>query len=224
VANRCANGHAIAGNVFRKNHIVDAKKRDSLLAENLAEYQPDSLRLRRACRKLAAIEERLESTKEGTPEFARLVEHSAALHATLEASRPARLASLGIAAITDETTTEDLIARCTSILRALLSSAGEHRSPTTRRSEQATLHTPAAAPSEAAVEQSERAVETPVPPAPTAGCPYGCGTLARCAELRESRRETWAVLHWDDPVERERRVADATATMHRNIGKRSPWW
>ena len=79
---------------------------------------PGTLALRRACRKLAAIEERLESTKEGTPEHQRLVQRSIELTNMLQASRSSRSAEID--AITDDMSDAELIARAIAILRELL--------------------------------------------------------------------------------------------------------
>ena len=43
-------------------------------------------------------------------------------------------------------------------------------------------------------------------PAPAPICAYGCGTLTRCAELKERAIDAWRALHFKDPEEVERRT------------------
>ena len=54
-------------------------------------------------------------------------------------------------------------------------------------------------------------------------CPYGCGTLARCAEIKATRPDAWAALHYSDPEEVKKRDEQATAVMMARIGKPQPW-
>ena len=77
-------------NFIARKHPVNVLRRDQLHAENLAEYRPDTLHLRRACRWLANITERLENVKDGTPEHQRLVAMYTELVTTLEAARAAQ--------------------------------------------------------------------------------------------------------------------------------------
>jgi hypothetical protein len=70
-----------------RKHPVNVLRRDQLHAENIAEYQPDTLHLRWACRWLANVTERLESVRDGTPEHQRLVEMWRSLTTTLEEAR-----------------------------------------------------------------------------------------------------------------------------------------
>jgi hypothetical protein len=53
-------------------------------------------------------------------------------------------------------------------------------------------------------------------------CRFGCGTLTDCARLQTTSPSTWRALHWQDPVEIERRRREATAVMLHQIGKPSP--
>ena len=53
----------------------------------------------------------------------------------------------------------------------------------------------------------------PVTPAPDPVCAYGCGSLARCAELKQHAFDVWAVLHFLDPEEVARRDEYNSAVM-----------
>jgi len=224
VPNRCAAGHAIAGNVFARKYMADESRRAQLLAQFVRHYQPDTQRLRSMCEQLAAVTEQLEGSKaDGRIEHQRLVQLSHLLGATLEESRKARLVAPDSDVITDETTDEELIARATSVLRALLQS----KTPMSTVAESdedhvgasissAPVERPAPAPRalETAVEGSERGVETPALPAE---CPY---CLRPCVGRGHI---SFDVLHWDDPIEVARRRDAATAQMMARVGRPHPW-
>jgi hypothetical protein len=178
---------------------VNVLRRDQLHAENIAEYKPDTLQLSRACRRLANIDERLENAKEGTTEYQRLFSASNELTAILvEASRSARGASAP---------------PVIEVRRVIVGS----KDPSDASSD--------AGPSvQASAGPAGEAVVPTSAPAPEPTCGYGCGSLARCAEIKATRPEAWAVLHYTDPIEVERRDAEATAVMMRQIGKPLPDW
>ena len=64
---------ALRLNFRARRHPVNVTRRDQLYAEIVAEYRPHSLELRDACRYLANVKERLETTKDGAPEHQRLM-------------------------------------------------------------------------------------------------------------------------------------------------------
>ncbi|MEX2270419.1 MAG: hypothetical protein WD690_03050 [Vicinamibacterales bacterium] len=50
-------------------------------------------------------------------------------------------------------------------------------------------------------------------------CSYGCGTVTRCAELKATRPDLWAALHYTDPSEVARRDEEATQVMLRTSAR-----
>ena len=64
----------------------------------------------------------------------------------------------------------------------------------------------------------ETAVTEPAPAQPEPTCAYGCGTLARCAEIKETRPDVWACFHSLDPSEVAARDETATKTMLKTMG------
>ena len=60
--------------------------------------------------------------------------------------------------------------------------------------------------------------------APEPTCEHCHQSLTRCAEIKETRLETWHVLHHDDPSEIERRRQEATAVMMRPGASILPDW
>jgi hypothetical protein len=53
-------------------------------------------------------------------------------------------------------------------------------------------------------------------------CPYGCGSLTKCAANKTDRLAIWQALHFRDPEEIERRTTEATLEMIARVGKASP--
>ena len=150
-------------NSAARRHPISVSRRKALFAENVAEYKPDTLLLRRVCRKVANIEERLESVKEGTPEHQRLIAMSSELTAILEASRAReiRATDTDLAALTDD----QLIERTTTILRSLLDARDE------QRKSEAFLAAAAGLPVLTAAGPAGEAVASTVVPAPGLDCP-----------------------------------------------------
>ena len=101
---------------------MNVLRRDQLHAENLAEYRPDTLHLRRACRWLANVTERLETVKDGTPEHQRLIAMYTELVAALEASRTSHAPNS-----LDEASDDELIRVTTNILKHLLDQQDQQR-------------------------------------------------------------------------------------------------
>lgn len=219
VANRCANGHAIAGNLFRQKHTADENRRDQLLAEIIAEYKPSTLELRDACRFLANVKERLEHVKDGVPEHQRLMGMWTVLSTQLRTASSAPPVFPVTDAVTGAASGDELIARTTALLRTLLQWS-QSKTPASSTGEDHSRASNAPGADRGAVPDT-RALEA-VTPQPER-CVYCSLSPAQCAEIKVTRRETWQVLHYDDPACIAERSADATATMHRNIGKRSPW-
>lgn len=203
---RC--GRVLKGSFLGRKHPVNVLRRDQLLAENIAEYRPDTLHLRRACRWLANITERLESVKDGTPEHQRLVAMWTELTATLEASRTTRQP-----ANIDSLTHDQLIERTTTMLRHLL----EMRDNEQRWAEMSATyaHPDGADGSPSPVgdpaQHDVPVVSAAVTPAPEPVCPY---CRRPCIGPTHS---AYAVLHWDDPVEIERREKLATDEMFESL-------
>jgi hypothetical protein len=218
VPNRCAAGHAIAGNQFRKDHVVDERKREAILNRLLSDYAPSTTLLRSSCEHLASILEQLAVRKPGTPEHQRLVQLSQVLGNALEASSPRAIRFTSMPDLV-ALSKDELIARTTALLRSLLQSS-QSKTPASSTGEDHSRASNAPGADPRAVPDT-RALET-VTPQPER-CVYCSLSPAQCAEIKVTRRETWQVLHYDDPACIAERSADATATMHRNIGKRSPW-
>ena len=75
-------------NFTARKHPVNVLRRDALLAELVAEYQPNTTMLRLTCAHLAGTLEQLEVMKPGSPEWQRLVTVAQTLGAALNDARP----------------------------------------------------------------------------------------------------------------------------------------
>ena len=200
----------VKGSFAARKHPVNLLRRDVILGKLLADYQPTTTLLRSSCEMLASILEQLEVLKPGSTEHQRLVTLSKMLGETLEASRPAaQLAAPD---------------RITEIRRVIVRPGGAvppppAASPPRRSDEDQSGASISDAPDPRPAPNSDRS-ETSSEAGSSAvhSCPY-CGNRPCVSPTSESYR----VLHWDDPVEVERRRADATATMLARIGKPHPW-
>jgi hypothetical protein len=193
------------GNAAARKHIANVARREQLHAENLAEYQPTTLQGRRACRWLANIDERLETTREGTPEHQRLIAMWTELTATLEASRSSRETheSTNLESLTND----QLIEKATAILRRLLDLRDATRPlPGSREPDTTALDG-------SPFDERDPAGANPRPdsgslgatPEPT--CPY---CHRRCVGRDHV---AYDVMHWDDPEQVEKRNPKPTYSL-----------
>jgi hypothetical protein len=189
------------GSELAKKRKVNKLRVEQLLAEAVAEYSPDTLELRDACRYLAATKERLEAERLGSPEHQRLMKDWADLNARLREARDAgaAVASHDLASAT----TDQLVAHTSKLLRRLL----EVRDNEARRTETSptladqvgTDDGPAYAEHASAEPVGPRASATPSAPV----CPF---CMRPCIGREHS---AYSVLHWDDPAEVVRRPLEA---------------
>jgi hypothetical protein len=233
---RC--GRFLRQSFAARKHPVNLARRDELHNENIAEYKPQTLHLRRACRWLANITERLEHVKDGTPEHQRLVDMWTHLTATLEASRtPTPDANPGV-----ERMPQTALELARDLLQRL--AAGE----TLSEREQGQLDVLDAAmrgelllrgelvsddPSPVVIDQApapptadpivQATVPTAAPAAAEPTCAYCHQSHERCAEIKATNLDAWQVLHYSDPTEVAKRDEEATAIMMKQMGKPSPW-
>ena len=197
-------------NFIARKHPRNVLHRDQLYAENLAEYKPDSLRLRRACRYLANVDERLEHVKDGSPEHVRLLDKWASLTEILDASLSTRTS----VADTDlaSATTNELIERSTAIARHLIALSDQ---------EQKSEAHIAAATAEHATNPAGPSVQAPVPtsePAPEQDCPYCHRACVGPDHI------AYSALHHDDPIEVKKRDDYATQVMRKQLSQPLPSW
>jgi hypothetical protein len=75
-------------NFVARRHPVNVLRRDALLAELVADYQPNTTMLRSTCAHLAGTLEQLEVMKPGSPDWQRLVQTAQTLGAALHDARP----------------------------------------------------------------------------------------------------------------------------------------
>ena len=213
---RC--GRMLKGSFLSRRHPVNKLRRDQLLEKLIADYKPRTTLLESSCEMLAGILEQLEVLKPGSAEHQRLVLLSQTLGDTLEASRPRKAAPDPLEGLSDEQVREKLSAAIASATRLLDAdrpppeSTVEIQADEAREAESRPL---APTPSEG--------IAPAVEPWPDVTCGYGCGTLARCAEIKATRPDDWRALHNRDPAEQARRDAEATAVMLKQIGKPSPY-
>jgi hypothetical protein len=207
---RCTRGHALGGNSLSRKHIVDENRRAKLRERILADYQPETQRLRSMCFQFADICEQLEGRKaDGSANYQRLVQLSQQLGAALEESRASRTSHPPIDQI-DTLDPPALIEKTVGLLRQLLQLQDQQAvapvAPVT--------HAPAT--SGKFPEGSEPSAHVPTPtPTP---CPY-C-YRSPCIGTAHSAYE---VLHWNAPDEFEKRRVARTKEMFAMIGKPSPF-
>jgi hypothetical protein len=204
---RCAKGHPIVGNQLARKHIANVARREQLYAENVAEYKPDTLQLRDACRWLANVRERLDTIREGTAEHDRLLANWTKLTATLEASRQAReshrMTNL------EQLSPDEIVAKAERMLEMARLIRDSGREPLAST---ATHSVPE--PSELGYVEPEGT--EPAPP-PLETCPFCRRPLAECADLRATRPDVLEALHYDSPEMVEQRRQKATAEMFESL-------
>jgi hypothetical protein len=195
-------------NFVARRHPVNVLRRDALFAEIVTEYRPSTLELRDACRYLANIKERLETTKDGTPEHQRLMTMWSELSVRLRASERA---SEAIGDDLIDATDDQIIEKLLALLHPLLDAQDERRRSEASITQAGLSVQPSAEPTgEAPVPTSE--------PAPLLDCRY-CGRA--CVG---SDHAAYEALHYDDPEQIKRRDDLATRTMMQQIGKPLPSW
>jgi hypothetical protein len=174
---------------------VNVLRRERILKKLVADYAPNTTLLHATCEHLAGVLEQLEVMKPGSPEHQRLVTLGQTLGDTLESSRRA--------AVQASLTHPDAI---TEVRRVLVRGDGQEEP------------IPSYGP-----KSEERPLETTPRESTTATvCRYGCGSLDRCAEIKETRPEAWRALHFLDPEEVKRRNEIATQEMLHQV-PRSTW-
>ena len=198
-------------NFIARKGPVNVVRRDQLLAELLAEYQPQTVGARATCEQYAATLERLETTKPGSPEWQRMIVGARDLSASLDEfrNRAPRIPDPDLADATDD----QLIERTTTILRSLLDARDEQRKGEAHiaaATECAGVQTTAGPAGEA--------VASTVVPAPEPVCKY---CRRACVGVDHHAFE---VLHWSDPEQVKKRDELATRTMMQQLGKPLPGW
>lgn len=176
---RC--GKFLRLNFVSRRHPINKLHVEVLEAELVADYRPTSMILRSTCQHLAGTLERLEVVRAGSAEWQRLVQIAQMLAQTLADARLTRNSDQE--PLTPATMREKL-----SLLSRLLDNVEARQGDA-----------PAAT-----LAPVSALVETPAePPAPAERiaerCPYGCGTLERCATLKADDLDTWLVIHGRDP-------------------------
>jgi hypothetical protein len=198
---RCSRcGTFLRLNFVARKGPVNVLRRDALLAELVAEYQPRTVGTRATCEQYAATLERLETTKPGSTEWQRLITVAQTLGSALDESRSSRVAPVPTSALS----LDEVAARAERTL-AMVALLREHK-------EIDVVAGPL--------------VQAPAPtadPAPEPRCTYGCGTLARCAEMKATNYEAWEAIHGSDPEVVKKRDDLATTIMMKQIGKPHPW-
>jgi hypothetical protein len=206
-----------------RRHPVNVLRRDALLADLLAQFPPTNILERSTCEHLAGTLEQLEVMKPGSPDWQRLVQTAQTLSGSLEESRSARVA--GTPPDDYENATDDQIIER---LEALLTYAHEtrdlrHHVERAVAAEKAQPVLQAEGVTKPTSANDVPTASSAVVPAPEPTCPYGCGTLTRCAEIKETNYAAWEVLHGNDPKEVKKRDEHATKVMIHQVGKPNPW-
>jgi hypothetical protein len=225
-------------NFYPRKHPVNVLRRDAILADLLVQFPPANVVQRAARGQLAAALERLETTKPGTTEWVRLSGVVKELSDDLCPPTPT-VTSPELPGIEDMP--QSALERAEALLALLV--AGDTLSERqlgqldvlreAMRGAVTLPPDPVALLSSRDVESTDepnvsatRAAGPPSEPSATlapAPCTYGCGTLARCAELKATRLDAWRALHFLDPDEVARRDKEATAEMLFMLGKPSPF-
>jgi hypothetical protein len=161
-------------NFVARRHPVNKLRRDQLHDEIVTEYQPQTLELRDACRFLANVKERLETTRDGTPEHQRLMTLWAELSIQLRAAKPA------VTAPSIEVDIEDLDAMEARIGQYIADIREQRARAQRLRDERATTPQP---PATSPIVPSP-IVEEQVTPAAPPTCAFCGDVLTRCAEIR----------------------------------------
>jgi ribosomal protein L40E len=193
---------------------------EAIHASLLAEYVPQTTVLKETCGHLAAAYAELKTIPAGSLEWQRILNITQELSANLEASRPPQptpsdeFANLSNAEAIPKL--REKLARTAKMLDLI-----EH-------GHQLDVEHEALVAAERTPSQPEGVIgpsqpEAPIEEQPEPRCPYGCGTLAKCAEIKATRPDTWEVLHGRDPEVIRKKDEAATAEMKFMLGKRNPY-
>jgi hypothetical protein len=197
-------------NFSARRHPVNKLRRDQLLAELVADYQPNTTLLRATCEHLAGTLEQLETMRSGSPDWGRLIDKAQTLGAALHEAR-------ATAPSTNDPPLDDdaLIARLETLLAAARANRDAKLTSTQPLADDSdVVREPGKAGD--AVPPRESPASAAVPAADVT-CPYCRRSACLGADHPEFR-----VLHWDDPDEVKRRDQEATAIMLHQIGKPLP--
>lgn len=216
---RC--GSFLRLNFVARRHKVNVLRRDALLAELQSEFRPATIIERATCEHLAATLEQLETMRPGSTEWQRLVTTAQTLGAALHDAHPESRTPTNYADLTED----QLVAR----LETLLDSARAIRDSKRGSVQTAAMGTEGTAiasePSDTEYREQETIHETAIDePAPEPTCGYGCGSLARCAEIKATRSEAWRALHFLDPQEAARRTQEANEDAVDQVIAREQQW
>jgi hypothetical protein len=199
---RC--GIFLRQNFVARRTAVNVLRRDALLAKLLAEFPPANLLERITCERLASAMEQLEVTKPGSMDWQRLVQAEQTLSAVLQDAKRARQAD--VPSNLQSLTPDKLVDRIAGLLTTAIGL--RDAKPTPIDVIDAGLSVPASP-----------AVTTAPAPQPELKCTFCYGTPSGCSKLKATHFELWRLLHTRDPLEIERRNAEATKQMMNRIGQ-----
>lgn len=185
---------------------------DALIAKVKADYQPSNTIEHHACENLGLTLAELKSARPGSPDHQRLLSAVQTITSVLDAPRSsAASAPADLGGMTDD----QLIARLTEHLRFLIAAKDYGAQP---------CHPKGVDGGPAPVEHAApaagprvKADEPTVDPAPEPICEFCHQSPTRCAEIRETRPDTWEVLHRNDPIVAKKRDERATAEMFESL-------
>lgn len=203
-------GRPTIGSSLAKKRRVNKARVEQLFAEAVAEYRPTTLETRDACRFLAAIKERLEAERLGSPEHQRLMTQWADLSTLLREARGAATASSDISAASRRELAERLIEQARFLLNAEDFDAGPRGDHVDGGFVDEATRTSA---NDSRVSTAVDAPATATP-APQAACPY-----CRATPCRGPEHFAFDVLHWSDAEQIKRRDARATREMFEMLGR-----
>lgn len=190
-------------NFVARTNPINKLRREVLLDEIVAEYRPRTLELRDACRFLANVKERLETTKDGTPEHQRLMAMWSELSIQLRnASRAERDAVAAIAVALEQLSTSELADRAEALTvraRKLADAEAEGAAYVARAFDE---HRASAGLPVAGTDESPNEPEGVTAPLAAQQCFYCSLKPAACAALRDERPDVFYALH---PIERQER-------------------
>jgi hypothetical protein len=189
----------LKGNTVPVKHPANVAKRDAILADLVAEYQPSTTMERSGCELLASTLERLASTRPGSTEWSRLMNASQTLSTSLRTNAPIEAATAY-----ENYTLAQLVTRAEQLLVESRRIASRPRP--------APFVPPPPTP------RPPSALDPPVSTETIPQCAYGCGSLEHCAKVKVENPEAWAAIHFHDPCEVARRSREATRVMFANPG------
>ncbi|HYT69217.1 MAG TPA: hypothetical protein VEL51_22540 [Vicinamibacterales bacterium] len=210
----------------------DARKRlkkhdvDALISKAKADYAPATTLAHHLCENLGLSLAELKATRPGSPDHQRLLAAVQTIVAILDVPRSSAPAPADLDGLTDD----QLIARMTTHLRFLINARELEQAPCRPTDVDGGLLRDDVSDAGPSVKASaDPAGEASLPtsaPAPEPPCMYCHQPLARCAEIRETRLDTWEVLHRNDPIVVKKRDDDATKEMFESLRRQrtgDPW-